>query len=140
VKLRFLLAILLLAVCNTAAMGHPSDKSDSLLQGQTSAGDFGSENEKDFELALLGVMAFPVILICSYELCRSLRVRQPVSVGSFFPLPVDRSLLFRDVRIIHEVEREGSVLSPSKGVAWNSVCLCGGSPSVTGHHRRRCDS
>jgi len=93
-------------------MGRPADKSDSLLQGQTSAGDFGNENEKDFGLALLGVMAFPVILICSYELCRSLRLRQPVSVGSFLPLSVDRSPVFRDVGIIHEVEREDSVLSP----------------------------
>lgn len=111
-KLRFLLAILLLAVCNTVAMGRPADKSDSLLQGQTSAGDFGNENEKNFGLVLLGVMAFPVILICSYELCRSLCVRQPVSVGSFLPLPVNRSLVFRDVGIIHEVERGDSVLSP----------------------------
>jgi hypothetical protein len=124
VKLRFLLAIVLLAVCNTVAMGDPSSKSDSLNQEQTSAGDFASENEKGLGLFLLGVMAFPVILICSYELCRSLRVRQPVPVGSFHPLPtVNRSLVFRDVGIIHEMKREDSLLSPSKGVAWNAVCL-----------------
>lgn len=122
-QLRFLLAILLFAVCSTAAMGRPSNKINSLNQVHASLGDFGNENEKGFGLFLLGVMAFPVILICSYELCRSLRVRQPVTVGSFLPLPtVNRSLVFRDVGIIHEAEREDSVLSPSKGVIWNAVC------------------
>ncbi len=127
-KLRFLLAILLFAVCGTAAMGRPCNKIDSLNidslnQVHASLGDFGTENEKGFGLFLLGAMAFPVILICSYELCRSLRVRQPVTVGSFHPLPaVKYSLVFRDVGIIHEGEREHSVLVPSKGVIWNAVC------------------
>jgi hypothetical protein len=86
-KVPFLLAILLLAACTTEAKGRPSNQNDAQLQLQTSSGDFGNETEKPFELVLLlGAMAFPVTLICSYELCRSMRVRQPISFGSFFPL------------------------------------------------------
>jgi hypothetical protein len=124
-KLRLLLAILLLAVTSTSAMGRSSNNSDSLLQVQASAGDFGNENQKASELIfLLGAMAFPVLLICSYELCRSLRVRHAVSFEGFLPLPgANRLLAIGDVGIIHEVERENSALSPSNDIAWHAVGL-----------------
>jgi hypothetical protein len=86
-RLRFLLAMLLLAACSTAAMGRPSNRNDKPLQSQTFLADFGNESEGPFELALLlGAMTFPVILICSYELFRPLSVRKPAPSGSYLPL------------------------------------------------------
>lgn len=75
-KLGFLLAILLLASCNSEAKGRPSPERGALLQVQPSTGAFESENENTFELCILfGALAFPVTLICCYEVCRSIRVR-----------------------------------------------------------------
>ena len=86
-KVRFLLAILLLAACNTEAKGRPSQENGTPLQLQTSPADFGNETGKTFELLLLlGAMAFPVTLICTYEFCRSIRVRRFMPFGSFHPL------------------------------------------------------
>ena len=84
-KLGFLLAILLLASCSSEAKGRPSNEGGTLLQAQPSSVAFENENEKTFELfVLLG--ALPVILICSYEVCRWIRVRQLSPRGSSLPL------------------------------------------------------
>ena len=124
-KLRLLLVILLLAVTSTSATGRPSNETHSLLRVQASAGDFGNESQKASELILLlGAMAFPVFLICSYEVCRSLRVPKPVSFEGFLPLPGANRLLAADeVGIIDEVERENSSFSTGKEMAWHAVCL-----------------
>lgn len=86
-KLLFVLGILLLAACTTGAKGRPSNQNDALLQLQTSTGALGNENEKPFELLLLlGATAFPVTLICTYELFRSIRAPRFIPFGSFHPL------------------------------------------------------
>jgi hypothetical protein len=82
-KLGFLLAILLLASCNCEAKGRPSNEKGTLLQLQPSPGPVENENASTFELfILLGAAAFPVTLICSYEVCRSIRVRPLSPRGS----------------------------------------------------------
>jgi hypothetical protein len=86
-KVRLLLTILLLAACSTDAKARPYDENHTVPHVQASAGDLGSENQQPFELLLLlGAMAFPVTLICTYELCRSLRVGRVTPFGSFHPL------------------------------------------------------
>ncbi len=74
---RFLLAILLFATCNTGADGRSASERGSLLQVQPSPFHVHKENKETFEMVLfLGALAFPVILICASEVCRSIRVRQ----------------------------------------------------------------
>jgi hypothetical protein len=131
---RLLLAILLLAACNASAKGSPSNEQDNPLQVQTSPGDFGNENEKPFELVLiLGAMVFPVALICSYELCRSTRVRQLVPVGRFLPLSaMNPSQSSQDIGIFYCPSRGNSVISPSEGMAGHTFGEEKGSPSFRG--------
>ena|SRR5258707_8312302 len=107
-KFRFLWAILLLTACNSAANGRHSGEKDNLPQAQTFAGDFENGNVKPFELLLvLGAMAFPITLICSYEICRSVRVRQLNSAGSFFPLrAANASRAAHDIGFFHRVDRK----------------------------------
>jgi hypothetical protein len=81
------LPILLLTTCNVPAKTHPSHQKDNLPQAQAFAGDLENENVKPFELLLvLGAMAFPITMMCSYELCCSARARQLHSAGSFLPI------------------------------------------------------
>jgi hypothetical protein len=107
-KFRFLFAILLLTACNSAANERPSGEKDNPPQMQTFAGDFENENVTPFELLfVLGAMAFPITLICSYELCRSARVRQLHSAGGFFPLrAVNAARATHDIGFFHCVERK----------------------------------
>ncbi len=128
---RILLAILLLATCNASGQASLSNEKDNLLQVQASPGDFGNENEKPFEVVLiLGAMVFPVALICSYELCRSTRVRQLVPVGRFLPLPaVDASPSTQDIGIFYCAARGNSVISPSEGMAGHTFGEEKGGPS-----------
>src|SRR5260370_15246897 len=128
---RLLLAILLLATYNPSGEASFSKEKDNLLQVQTSPGNFGNENEKPFEVVLiLGAMVFPVALICSYELCRSTRVRQLVPVGRFLPLPaVDGSQSSQDIGIFYCVARRNTVISPSEGMAGHTFGKGKGSPS-----------
>jgi hypothetical protein len=88
-KLQFLLAVLLLAAGNTEAKGRPSNDSHTLLHVLASPGDFGNQSEKPFEMLLL-LGAFPVALICSYEVCRSIRSRRFIPFGGFHPLTASR--------------------------------------------------
>jgi hypothetical protein len=102
-KLRFPLAVLLLAACNASAMERPSKEKDTLLHAQSFVTDFGSENERPLELALLlGAMVFPVILICSHEAYQSIRARRLFPQGSLLPLPsVNVSRVSREVGNVH---------------------------------------
>ncbi len=107
-KIRFLLAILLLATCNVAAKARPSREKVNLLPVRTLARVFENESVKPLELVLvLGAMAFPMTLICSYELCRSARVRQLHPVGSFFPLrATNDSRASHDMVFFHCVDQK----------------------------------
>jgi hypothetical protein len=102
-KLRFLLAVLLLAACNASAVERPSKAKDTVLQAQTFVIDIGSDNEHPLELALLlGAMVFPVILICSHEVYQSIRARLLFPQGSLLPLPsVNVSRVSREVGNVH---------------------------------------
>jgi hypothetical protein len=91
-KLGFLLAILLLASCNSEAKGRPSNE-NTLPQVQLPAGVFGGQNEKTFQLFIL-LGALPVTLICSYEICRSIRVRRLRPRGSSHRAKACASLAF----------------------------------------------
>jgi hypothetical protein len=105
-KFRFLLAVLILTACSSAAKSRPSSEKDNLLQAQTFAGDFENENVKPFELVLvLGAMAFPIGLICFYELCRSAPMRCINPVGTFFPLrAANGSQASHDIGFFHSVD------------------------------------
>jgi hypothetical protein len=92
-KLGFLLAILLLASCNSEAKGRPSNERGTLLQVQPPAGVFEDQNEKTFQLFIF-LGALPVTLICSYEICRSIRVRQLRPLGSSHRVKACASLAF----------------------------------------------
>ena len=128
---RLLLAILLLATCNASGQASLSNEKDNLLQVQASPGDFGNENEKPFEVVLiLGAMVFPVALICSYELCRSTRVRQLVPVGRFLALSaMNPSQSSQDIGIFYCAARGNSVISPSEGMAGHTFGEEKGGPS-----------
>ena len=76
-KLRFLLALLLLTACNAKASGPPSTEKSTLLQAQSLPGALEKENKNTSGLVLfLWASALPVTLICSYEVCRSIRERE----------------------------------------------------------------
>jgi len=76
-RLRFLLAILLLTACNTRANERPANERGTLLQAQRSPLDGEKGNKKTLELVLLlGGFAFPVILVCCSEILRSIPVRR----------------------------------------------------------------
>lgn len=95
-KLTFLLSFLLLTACSASAVEGPSKEKDALLLSQTSVTEFGNENESPFELLLLlGAMAFPVALICSYEVYQSICARRLFPSDSL--RAVNASLVSRDM-------------------------------------------
>ena len=116
-RLRFLLAILLLAACNAEASGHSSTEKNTLLQEQSLPGAFEKENRSTLGLVLfLWASALPVTLICSYEVCRSIGERKRIPFGG--PLcarAAAASRVTHDMGVFPCVERKDSASSSSKG-------------------------
>jgi len=115
-RLRFLLALFLLAACNAEASGHSSTEKNTLLQVQSLPGAFEKENKGTFGLVLfLWASALPVTLICSYEVCRSIGERKRIPFGgSFCARAAGASGVSHDMGVFPFGERKDSASSSSR--------------------------